>query len=76
MMLPLLLTCLWFACITLCSRAIWDPAVLAVLLVMGYYMATRVDPATGAASVIPQCLSSAYWLPMAFAAHALKVGDR
>jgi hypothetical protein len=43
MMLPLLLTCLWCACITLC-RAIRDPAVLAVLFVMVYYMAIAGGP--------------------------------
>jgi Dolichyl-phosphate-mannose-protein mannosyltransferase len=44
MMLPLLLTCLWCACTTLCSRVIRDPAILAVLFVMGYYMAIAGGP--------------------------------
>jgi len=44
MMLPLLLTCLWCACVTLCSRAILDPAILAVLFVTSYYMAIAGGP--------------------------------
>jgi hypothetical protein len=56
MMLPLLLTCLWYACITICGRAIRNPAVLAVLFIWPTTWRSQVDPATGAGSVIPQCL--------------------
>jgi hypothetical protein len=39
MMLPLLLISLSCACITVCSRVIQDPAILAVSSMTGYYMA-------------------------------------
>ncbi|MGA8058445.1 MAG: glycosyltransferase family 39 protein [Candidatus Binataceae bacterium] len=44
MMLPQLLIYLSCACIALCSRGILDPAILAVLLIMGYYMAIAGGP--------------------------------
>jgi Dolichyl-phosphate-mannose-protein mannosyltransferase len=44
MMLPLLLISLSCACITLCSAMILDPAILAVSLIAGYYMAIAGGP--------------------------------
>jgi hypothetical protein len=44
MMLPQLLIYLSCACIALCGRGILDPAILAVLLIMGYYMAIAGGP--------------------------------
>lgn len=43
-MLPLLLISLSCACITLCGRVILDPAILAVSLMTGYYMAIAGGP--------------------------------
>ncbi len=43
-MLPLLLIYLSCACVTLCSRLILNPAILAVSLIMGYYMAIAGGP--------------------------------
>jgi hypothetical protein len=44
MMLPLQITYLLCACITLCGRVILDPAILAVLFIVGYYMAIAGGP--------------------------------
>jgi hypothetical protein len=44
MMLPLLLISLSCACITVCSRVIQDPAILAVSSMTGYYMAIAGGP--------------------------------
>ena len=44
MMLPMQLISLIYACVTLCSRAILDPAIFAVLFIMGYYMAIAGGP--------------------------------
>ncbi len=44
MMLPLQLMYLLGACVTLCGRAILDPAVLAVVFVAAYYMAIAGGP--------------------------------
>jgi hypothetical protein len=43
-MLPLQLMYICCACVTLCSRVLLDPAVLAVLFIMGYYMAIAGGP--------------------------------
>lgn len=43
-MVPVLLMYLSSACITLCSRAILDPSILAVSLIVGYYMAIAGGP--------------------------------
>ena len=44
LMLPLQLICLFCACVTLCGRALLDPAILAVLFIMIYYMAIAGGP--------------------------------
>jgi hypothetical protein len=44
MMLALLLIYLSCACITFCGRVILDPAIVAVLLIVGYYMAIAGGP--------------------------------
>jgi len=44
MMLPLQLICVLCACITLCSRAMLDPAIFGVVFIMVYYMAIAGGP--------------------------------
>jgi hypothetical protein len=44
MMLPQLIICLSCACITFCERAIPEPAILVVSLIMDYYMAIAGGP--------------------------------
>jgi hypothetical protein len=44
LMVPVLLTYLSSACVTLCSRVILDPSILAVSLIVAYYMAIAGGP--------------------------------
>jgi hypothetical protein len=68
MMLPPLLINLSCTCITLCGRVMLDPAILAVLLIMGYYTATAGGPGDWGRFRHPAmpiiCMLAGYGLPL------------